>query len=295
MVEESNTHLINANSLVNIKLYYSNYYTFSLFCLMISSSLFFSIYQQNTNNFDLRNTLCTNERCVLDKLRGGGGSGGGQNGDLNPFDMSHISEIGNKIIVNRYNTIPNDQCVLTTFPDPKDDISDLTSDDRVEFNQNVNDNIFHKNSRADDICHILRDLRVKNHNKIIISNLNINSISNKFDALKTIIPGNIDIFVVTETKLDASFETSQFCMEGFNEPYRLDRNRNGGGILIYIREGIPTRLLNLHTFPYDVEGMFVEINLRKTKWLLYGTYHPPGQDDKYFFDHLGKALDIYSD
>ena len=41
--------------------------------------------------------------------------------------------------------------------------------------------------------------------------------------------------------------------------------------------------------------MFLEINLRKTKWLLYGTYHPPSQDDKYFFDHLGKALDIYSE
>ena len=141
----------------------------------------------------------------------------------------------------------------------------------------------------------MRDLRVNNHDKIIIGNLNINSISNKFDALKVVITGNIDILVVTETKLDASFEISQFCIVGFNEPYRLDRNRNGGGILIYVRQDIPTRLLKLHTFPYDIEGIFIEINLRKTKWILYGTYHPPGQDDRYYFGHLGKALDIYSD
>ena len=51
----------------------------------------------------------------------------------------------------------------------------------------------------------------------------------------------------------------------------------------------------LHTFPYDIEGIFIEINLRKTKWILYDTYHPPGQDDRYYFGHLGKALDIYSD
>ena len=38
-----------------------------------------------------------------------------------------------------------------------------------------------------------------------------------------------------------------------------------------------------------------EINLRKIKWLLCGTYHPPNQNDKYFFDFLGRALDIYSD
>ena len=196
-------------------------------------------------------------------------------------------------IVNLFNTIPNKGSVFTTFPDPKGYLSNLISDDELDYNENVNENILHK--YPDDIWHILGDLRVKNNNKIIIGNLNINSICNKFDALKTFIPGNIDIFVVTETKLDASFETGQFCIEGFNKPYRLDRNRNGGGILIYIREGIPTRLLNVHTFPYDIEGIFVEINLRKTKWLLYGTYHPPGQDDKYFFDNLGKALDVYSD
>ena len=91
--------------------------------------------------------------------------------------------------------------------------------------------------------------------------------------------GNIDILVVTETNLDASF-VAQFGIVGFNEPYRLDRNRNRGGI---------------HTFPYGIEGIFLEINLCKTKWILYGTYHPPGQGDKYFIGHLGKALDIYSD
>ena len=79
---------------------------------------------------------------------------------------------------------------------------------------------------------------MKNHNRIIIGNLNINSINNNFDALKTIITGNIDIFVIIETKLDETFEITQFCIEGFNEPYRLDRNRYGGGILIYVREGM---------------------------------------------------------
>ena len=109
-----------------------------------------------------------------------------------------------------------------------------------------------------------------------------------------VIPGNIGMLIVTETKLDASFEIAQFCIVGLNEPYRLDRNRNGGWILIYVRQYIPTRLLKLHTFSYDIEGIFLEMNLRKTKWI-HGPYHLPGQDDKYFFGHLGKALDIYSD
>ena len=41
-----------------------------------------------------------------------------------------------------------------------------------------------------------------------------------------------------ETKLDASFPVIQFCINGFSTPYRLDRNRNGEGIIIYVREYI---------------------------------------------------------
>ena len=189
--------------------------------------------------------------------------------------------------------VPQTSCteVLT---ETMDNASGTNSDDIVDNNEIVNHILFQKEPMQDDVLTILKDLRVKNHNRIIVGNLNINSITNKFDALKTILPGNIDIFVITETKLDVTFETTQFCIEGFDKPYRLDRNRNGEGILIYIREGIPTRLLNLHSFPCDIEGLFVEINFRKTKWLLCGTYHPPSQNDKYYFDSLGMALDIYN-
>ena len=50
-----------------------------------------------------------------------------------------------------------------------------------------------------------------------------------------------------------------------------------------------------HNFPSDIEGIFVEINLRKTKWLLFGTYHPPSQTDNYYFESITRALDIYGE
>ena len=120
-------------------------------------------------------------------------------------------------------------------------------------------------------------------NRLIIRNLNINSISNKFDQLKLFVQGKVDILIVTETKLDSTFATSQFPIDGYSEPYRFDRNRNGGGVLIYIREDIPSKLLADHKLPHDIEGIFVELNLRKKKWLLFGSYHPPSQSDAYFF------------
>ena len=86
----------------------------------------------------------------------------------------------------------------------------------------------------------------------------------------------------------------QFFIDGFTAPYRLDINIHGDGVLVYIREDIPSKQLNCHIFPEDIEGIFVEINLRKTKWLLFGSYHPPSQSDQYYFDCVGRSIDKYS-
>ena len=43
-----------------------------------------------------------------------------------------------------------------------------------------------------------------------------------------------------------------------------------------------------------MEGLFVELNFRKVKWLLLGTYHPPSQNDIYYFNQLDKAIDTYN-
>ena len=66
--------------------------------------------------------------------------------------------------------------------------------------------------------------------------------------------------MISETKLDPSFPTGQFHIHSFSEPYRFDRNISGGGILLYIREDIPSKLI---LTKMTVEGFFVEINLRK--------------------------------
>ena len=64
--------------------------------------------------------------------------------------------------------------------------------------------------------------------------------------------------------------------------------------MVYIREDIPSKLLDKHVFPYDMEGLFVELNLRKCKWLLFGTYHSPSQADICYFDNVDKAFDTCS-
>ena len=45
----------------------------------------------------------------------------------------------------------------------------------------------------------LDKIRTKNFDSLIIGNLNINSLSSKFDQLKLLIQGKVDILIITET------------------------------------------------------------------------------------------------
>ena len=47
-------------------------------------------------------------------------------------------------------------------------------------------------------------------------------------------------------------------------------DRNGGRVMIFVSEDISSKLLV--RLPDDIEVLFVEINLRKTKFLLLGGY-----------------------
>ena len=46
---------------------------------------------------------------------------------------------------------------------------------------------------------------------------------------------NIDILMIMETQLNRSFPIGEFCINNFSSLFGLDRDRNGGGILWYIR------------------------------------------------------------
>lgn len=77
-------------------------------------------------------------------------------------------------------------------------------------------------------------MRLSNANRVIIGQVNINSIRNKFSSLFSMIDNKIDILLITETKLDDSFPIGQFCIKGYSTPYRLDRSSKGGGIMIFV-------------------------------------------------------------
>ena len=56
--------------------------------------------------------------------------------------------------------------------------------------------------------------------------------------------------LISETKLDDTFPVDQFVLEGFSKPFKIDRNKNGDGILLFVcehlkRHPLKAFLLNL--------------------------------------------------
>ena len=54
--------------------------------------------------------------------------------------------------------------------------------------------------------------------------------------------------------------------------FSLDRNSNGGGIMLFVRKDILAKLIFIIVSPIEVS--YVKINLRKQKWLVCCSYNP---------------------
>ena len=83
----------------------------------------------------------------------------------------------------------------------------------------------------------------------------------------------------------------QFSIDGYNI-FRSDRNAKGGGILMYVRDDIPCNLIPMRNS--TIESFFIELKLRKRKWLLCGSYN---RHRRFISNHLidiGRSLDLLS-
>ena len=103
----------------------------------------------------------------------------------------------------------------------------LANNDSINNNQDTDEN----KAKFKDKQISGRNLKVilkGNINKLIKGQLNINSLRNKFDCLVQKITGNVDIFMVSETKLDNSFPVGEFLIDGYGPPITPDLDIHGG-------------------------------------------------------------------
>ena len=73
-----------------------------------------------------------------------------------------------------------------------------------------------------------------------------------------------------------------------------DRNKDGGGLILYINEGIPGKLINLYDFKEGSEIIVFEFSISNKKWLLLGNYKPPSQNELSFINEIKLSLNFFS-
>ena len=83
-----------------------------------------------------------------------------------------------------------------------------------------------------------------------------------------------DAIIITETKIDSEIANSEILPPGYlrNRPLRHDRNSNGGGVLIAVKDCYTMTEINLTATPADI--IWEEVQLRNTSSrLIIGGYY----------------------
>ena len=129
-------------------------------------------------------------------------------------------------------------------------------------------------------------------NNAIVGYLNINSLRNKITQLKEVCrKAPIELLCTDETKFDVSFPDAQFHIAVYQYPlFRRDRDKNGGGKMIFIREGLIAKRFYSHE-DITSETTCLEVTISKKKWSIALVYRPPYSSNKdSFFKELNKSL-----
>ena len=128
-----------------------------------------------------------------------------------------------------------------------------------------------------------------------IASINLASLYKNIDQLRIyMLSKTVDILAINETRLDSSIQDGEVSIPGYTLE-RKDRNRNGGGVALYITDSINyKRLIDL---PDDnIELISIQVSKPKAKPFIVCTwYRPPGSTTELTnrFEDVLQKLDSY--
>ena len=114
-----------------------------------------------------------------------------------------------------------------------------------------------------------------NNFNIVHYNINSITVEGRLDQLSDICNTlNLDVLILTESKLDQTIPSNLITIPGYHEPVRRDRNRNGGGVLIYISEHlIFQQKCDLQS--NNFEHIWVDVKVKNVSFAINALYRPP--------------------
>ena len=129
---------------------------------------------------------------------------------------------------------------------------------------------------------------------LVFAHINICSLRNKYLEIDRIIRDNsINIFAISETHLDDSFDDSCISINGFNV-FRKDRNKFGGGVAIYIQNSLPGKM-RTDLMINNIEACVVQVYLPFIKPIIVCCFYRPPSADAMYMESICEMLDRISD
>ena len=92
--------------------------------------------------------------------------------------------------------------------------------------------------------------------------------------LKLLIETSLDILAVTETKLANDTTDEDIEIEGYFT-IRNDRDKNGGGVLLYYKDSLAAYQEQKMEVPSTIEGTWINVKCQSQTWLIVCVYRPP--------------------
>ena len=107
-----------------------------------------------------------------------------------------------------------------------------------------------------------------------IAHLNVCSLLKNIEEIRVLVnKTKLDIITFCETRLDASISDNEILVDDYSI-VRNDRNRNGGGVIIYVNNDVNFKVLD--EYHNDLELVCIQVNLDKQKpFILLSWYRPP--------------------
>ena len=137
--------------------------------------------------------------------------------------------------------------------------------------------------------------QLNNKKNIKIIHNNVCSLLPKLDLIEHEFQ-EYDVICISESHLDKSIDNDKIKLKSFQNPVRLDRNRHGGGVTIYVKNSLYYKVrTDLSVNNLEIHVLWVEIrNSNNDKYLVGVIYRPPNSNLhiwELFCESVDKALD----
>lgn len=118
--------------------------------------------------------------------------------------------------------------------------------------------------------------------------INVHSIFPKIHEIARLVQSNnIDCISINETFLDHSINDCEIAIDSYSI-FRHDRNRHGGGVLLYIKQCLSPSLIESSS---HIEAIWVKIKCKRNRKFIIGSMYRPPNSNTNYHEHILRVFE----